>query len=303
MDRGSKKKICTIGVDVDTLQNYLYSYGYEVSPQGGINHIYTVAIPRLLDLFSAFGVKATFFIVGRDIENPANIPILKEIIRQGHEIGNHSMNHIYPFSALSREKKRQEICMMHQLALDKLGYKIKGFRAPGYGIDAQTLQILEEEGYAYDSSVHPTYLMPLINLCVLLISGFRKLPEMKSCLHFLSPLVPHKPRVGITEVPITVTPFIRMPFYGTFHLLSGKWIFGLGYYLLRKAGININYEVHAIEMLDLPETGLDGSLSKHPGLRIPWPKKEKNYQYILGRFKEDFDFRPIISLVEMAAQR
>jgi len=48
------------------------------------------------------------------------------------------------------------------------------------------------------------------------------------------------------EVPITVTPFIRIPFYGTFHLLSGKQIFDLGYYLLQKTGMNINYEVHAI---------------------------------------------------------
>jgi len=99
------------------------------------------------------------------------------------------------------------------------------------------------------------------------------------------------------EVPITVTPFIRIPFYGTFHLLSGKQIFDLGYYLLQKTGMNINYEVHAIEMLDFLETGLDTCLARHPGFRIPWDKKRKNYQYILGRFKEHFDFQPVISLV------
>jgi len=86
-------------------------------------------------------------------------------------------------------------------------------------------------------------------------------------------------------------------FYGTFHLLSGKQIFDLGYYLLQKTGMNINYEVHAIEMLDFLETGLDTCLARHPGFRIPWDKKRKNYQYILGRFKEHFDFQPVISLV------
>jgi len=86
---------------------------------------------------------------------------------------------------------------MHQLAFDKLGYNIKGFRAPGYGIDAQTLQILEEEGYVYDCSVHPTYLMPIIDLCVFFISGFKKAPEIKNCLHFFTPLVPYRPKANM----------------------------------------------------------------------------------------------------------
>lgn len=300
MHRENKKNICAIGVDVDTIEDYANSYGHNIDLANGKNHIYTVAVPRLLDLFSAFGVKATFFIVGRDVDNPANIPILKEIIRQGHEIGNHTMNHIYPFSRLSRTRKRQEIRLMHQLAVDKLGYKIRGFRAPGYGIDTETLQILEEEDYAYDCSVHPTYLMPILNLCVLFKSALKKLPEMKNCLHLFTPLVPYRTRAGITEVPITVTPFIRMPFYGTFHLVSGKHIFDLGYSLLQKTGVDINYEVHAIEMLDFLESGMDSCFCNHPGFRISWAKKQKNYQYILGRFKEDFDFRPVISLINRA---
>jgi len=47
--------------------------------------------PKLLDILKARKVKATFFVVGT---NAAEYPaILKRIVAEGHEIGNHSWNH------------------------------------------------------------------------------------------------------------------------------------------------------------------------------------------------------------------
>lgn len=303
------KRICSIGVDVDTLEDYVTAYGYTRKDIPCNNHIYTKALPRILDLFDSFGIKATFFVVGRDITNSENIPILKDIIKRGHEIGNHTMNHIYPFSPLPRGKKTEEVLLMQKLAEDRLGYKVKGFRAPGYGVDSETIQILEEEGYEYDSSIHPTCLMPLLSMAVLFISsGRRKLPEVKNCFHCIAPVNSYIPRkdffllkgnhLKIVEVPITATPYLRAPFYGTFHLLSAKWIFDLGYHFVHKAGVNINYEMHAIDMLDLMEDGLDRWFSRQPGFRIPWLQKQKKYEYIIENFKRYFQFSPIIALAK-----
>jgi cellulose synthase/poly-beta-1,6-N-acetylglucosamine synthase-like glycosyltransferase/peptidoglycan/xylan/chitin deacetylase (PgdA/CDA1 family) len=47
--------------------------------------------PRILDVLSKKGVPATFFVVGKNCEN--NIPLLKRIFREGHEIGNHTFTH------------------------------------------------------------------------------------------------------------------------------------------------------------------------------------------------------------------
>ncbi len=47
--------------------------------------------PKLLDMLKARGIKATFFVVG---QNAAEHPeILKRMIAEGHEIGNHSWSH------------------------------------------------------------------------------------------------------------------------------------------------------------------------------------------------------------------
>lgn len=47
--------------------------------------------PRILDILSREHVPATFFVVGRNVEE--NIPALRRIFREGHEIGNHTFLH------------------------------------------------------------------------------------------------------------------------------------------------------------------------------------------------------------------
>lgn len=47
--------------------------------------------PRLLDILKEHGVKATFFVVGRQVA--ANPEIVERLAAEGHEIGNHSWDH------------------------------------------------------------------------------------------------------------------------------------------------------------------------------------------------------------------
>jgi peptidoglycan-N-acetylglucosamine deacetylase len=47
--------------------------------------------PAILDILSREHVPATFFVVGRNVEE--NIPVLRRIYREGHEIGNHTFLH------------------------------------------------------------------------------------------------------------------------------------------------------------------------------------------------------------------
>lgn len=47
--------------------------------------------PRVLDILAQKHVPATFFVVGKNVEE--NIPVLRRIYREGHEIGNHTFFH------------------------------------------------------------------------------------------------------------------------------------------------------------------------------------------------------------------
>jgi poly-beta-1,6 N-acetyl-D-glucosamine synthase len=47
--------------------------------------------PRILDILKKERIKAAFFVIG--INGEANLPLLKRIVREGHDIGNHTFTH------------------------------------------------------------------------------------------------------------------------------------------------------------------------------------------------------------------
>lgn len=53
--------------------------------------------PWVLDVLDRYGVKATFFMVGQNVERHPEL--LEEVRRRGHAIGNHTLHHIQGASA------------------------------------------------------------------------------------------------------------------------------------------------------------------------------------------------------------
>lgn len=53
------------------------------------------ATPMVLDILDRFGVKATFFMVGQNVERYPGL--LEEVKRRGHAVGNHTLHHIRGF--------------------------------------------------------------------------------------------------------------------------------------------------------------------------------------------------------------
>ena len=85
------------------------------------------ATPKLLDTLDSLGVKATFFVCGKHIKLYPNL--LREIVRRGHEIGNHAWTHqaLYHFS---EEIPFKEIKETHELIAEITGITPTLFRPP-----------------------------------------------------------------------------------------------------------------------------------------------------------------------------
>ena len=70
------------------------------------------ATPFILDTLDRFNAKATFFMVG---ENAVKYPhLLEEVRRRGHQVGNHTYNHIsgmrhFTWTYLANVKKADEV--------------------------------------------------------------------------------------------------------------------------------------------------------------------------------------------------
>ena len=83
---------------------------------------------KVLDLLNQFNVKATFFCIGKQIEN--NPELFKRIITDGHLVGNHSYSHSENFGFFSSQKVVDEITKTTKLVHQLSGLKMNFFRPP-----------------------------------------------------------------------------------------------------------------------------------------------------------------------------
>ena len=110
---------------------------------------------KLLSLFAEHDIKATFFWLGWMAERYT--ALLRRCLEEGHEIASHGYAHLLPYK-VGREKFRQDIKRAKKILEDLSGKPVEGFRAPGFGITAETSWAFEEileAGYRYDSSIFP----------------------------------------------------------------------------------------------------------------------------------------------------
>ncbi len=108
-----------------------------------------VGVPRLLDLLAEHNLPATFFIPGHTIESfPAEVEAIQ---KAGHEIAHHSYAHVDP-SEQTPDEERQDMERALE-TLKHIGVKPLGFRSPSSDYSTVTLQLLEEHGFLYDSSL------------------------------------------------------------------------------------------------------------------------------------------------------
>ncbi|MBT2620508.1 polysaccharide deacetylase family protein [Chryseobacterium sp. ISL-6] len=139
-----------IAVEIDpkekiiTDENYVtYPSSYEVKKYGsapqkelvltfddGPDETYT---PQVLDVLSKYHVPAAFFLIGLNAER--NLPLVKRIYREGHEIGNHTFTH-ENVAKVSPERALLELKLTRLLFECITGHSTILFRAP-YNADSE----------------------------------------------------------------------------------------------------------------------------------------------------------------------
>ncbi len=85
--------------------------------------------PVLLDGLKERGVKATFFVIGKNIEKDGNRDIIKRMYQEGHQIGNHTYSHVN-LAQMSREEAHRELGMTDSLIRDITGKETEFVRPP-----------------------------------------------------------------------------------------------------------------------------------------------------------------------------
>lgn len=110
---------------------------------------------RILDLFAAQNVKATFFTLGWVAERHPSL--IRRIVAEGHELASHGYDHIRVTQQTPAEF-REDVSRTKALLEDLGGVAVRGYRAASYSIGANNLWALaelEQAGYCYSSSIYP----------------------------------------------------------------------------------------------------------------------------------------------------
>lgn len=195
-------------------------------------------LSRLLSILGQEEVKATFFVTAYFAQR--NRSILRSILRSGHEIANHGLEHTRK-STQTLKEKLEEITKSTSAIEDCVGTRPLGYREPYFAIEKSTLRFLIRLGYLYDSSILGTWLPGKLQWISFPSSTFVwKCPENQGKL---------------IELPVSVWSRLRIPIgWWWFRKNFGDSILsGTGNSLFRFVQPFIT-NIHAWELAELPKS-------------------------------------------------
>jgi hypothetical protein len=262
VEGSGKRPVAFIQVDLDGLWAVRRCYGVAGSPEQD-DPVYSHALPALLELFDRLGIQATFFVVGADAQVTWKCRQLEAVVKQGHEIANHSMRHDLSLGLRDADYVEREVTASQAALGQALGVEPHGFRAPGYGFSSRTVEVLRRLNFWYDSSLLPTPwggLMRWLDWWMSRRPGSEK-SQYGSMRGWRAPFRPYHPDPGrpekassvapeFWEIPVSVSRLLRLPFHGaTGYLLGRRWVDRAVRTLTRKEGF-LNYVFHGLDLVD-----------------------------------------------------
>lgn len=99
---------------------------------------------ELLNILGREGVRATFFVVGKQVEQHPEL--VRRMMNEGHEVGNHTFNHPR-LDGMSPERIRAEIASCDKAILKATGARSNLFRPPGMRYDDVVIDAAQALNY------------------------------------------------------------------------------------------------------------------------------------------------------------
>jgi hypothetical protein len=285
------RRLANVSIDLDGLRFYHRIHGIE-EPADPVA-IFTVALPRFVELFAEHGIRATLFVIAEDLDRGVVVDALRKAMSAGHEVASHTFHHPYDLRSWSERGIATEIAEAEDAIRDALGVRPVGFRTPGYNVDTRIVRILAERGYRYDSSVFPCppyYFAKAAVMAAMALTGKQSGSSMTDPASLRAPLQPYRPSrwdfsqrgdrkhsLPLWEIPIGVTRVTRLPVIGT----SIGALSPMGANVLYRTGLagspTIQLEFHGIDLMDFNDGLANALVRRQPDARRPWQTKRATF--------------------------
>jgi peptidoglycan-N-acetylglucosamine deacetylase len=236
----------------------LHSIPKNISDPSIVNEIFSIGLPRLLDLYSKHDVRSTFYFTGDFAElKPEAIELVKE---HGHEIGCHGYSHDVDraFDILSYEEQFSDI-VRAKVIIESVAGSIKSFRAPALRINNDTIKVLKQTGFFTDSSICPQRFDGPFT--------FGTSGKLKWLIAKRNPTYLDRDN-SILEIPVSAFIF---PYTGTTMRISPfltRLLKKSLYFEARHTGKPVVFLFHPNECLDPPDTIISTRRTKNPVMHL-----------------------------------
>jgi peptidoglycan/xylan/chitin deacetylase (PgdA/CDA1 family) len=274
-----RAKVVAVSVDLDAVACYYRIHALPGAPPERARFaVLRRCLPRFAELFARHGARATFFVVGGDLEADAEgRALLADLARAGHELASHTHSHPYDFVRLGEPAIAEEIDRAHAAIAACSGIAPVGFRAPGYEISDRVVDLLRARNYRYDSSLLPSppyYGAKALVMAAMWLRGQRSGSILGHPAAPFGPVRPHRVADGaLVELPITVSPLARVPVIGTTLVLAPDWL-RRRLVAAALAGPFFNLELHGIDLADAEADEIPPALvARQPDLRRSLARK------------------------------
>lgn len=199
-------RICLVTNDVETTS----ILNHKLRDKTG-EYVLHQGMPRLLDLYDKYGVKATFFYTGHIAKLYPQV--VKMAHERGHEVGSHGLTHEVSkaFDVLPPEEQLSHLKQSKQILEDIVGDEVVSFRAPAARVDKGFPEILHEAGFRVDSSVSSQRLDMMFSFGAL--KKLHWLTAPRQAYFTQNDNIFKKGESDVLEVPISAFGF---PYIGTF---------------------------------------------------------------------------------------
>ncbi|MGE3537073.1 MAG: polysaccharide deacetylase family protein [Candidatus Tectimicrobiota bacterium] len=273
------------------------------------------AVPRILHVLAAQHLRITVFVVGQDAARDENGPAIASIAAAGHEIGNHSFEHLPWMKRHSEGAIEDELARTEEHILRLTRHQPVGFRGPGFGLSEPLLRVLARRGYLYDATTFPTFIGPLARAMYFARARFdaqqaEQLHDLYGGLRDgLRPLRPYRWQLGqaqLLELPVTTCPLLRAPIHLSYLLYLAQFSrpLALGYFrlalrLCRLTATPVSLLLHPTDFLGADEIP---ALAFFPGMQLSSDTKTALVQEVLALLQASFDILPLATYAQTRMQ-
>jgi hypothetical protein len=220
------ERLAALTFDLDSLARDLYRQPLSAGETRRLEDVsFDRVVPRMAEWLDKAEVRATFFTIGEYAQRYPSA--IRQLANAGHEIASHTQTHPRHFSTLAASDVRRELSLAHESLSSAAGKPPRGFRAPGFTTSPALIESLIDLGYAYDSSIVPSWTYTSLKHAYRLsgaTSAYPLFPESYGCAR--APQVPYRISAGERFGSHSQSPLLEIPI-STGSLLQWPLIYGL----------------------------------------------------------------------------